>query len=180
MNILICSDIHDHITNLKTLLKHLQDVDEIIFCGDFCSPFVLGLMAHSFKGSIHVVFGNNDGDLFRISQVAARFEQVTLHGEVMQLEREGRKILANHFPEITRPIADSGQFDLVCYGHNHTFQIEQLSRTWYVNPGTLMGYAPGSDRNIPATFALYKTKEHHMQAFEVKNEQILPLLNILD
>ncbi|MDX2306009.1 MAG: metallophosphoesterase family protein [Microscillaceae bacterium] len=178
MNIIICSDIHDHIPNLKTMLDQLPEAEELICCGDLCSPFVLGLIARNFLGKIHLVFGNNDGDLFRISQTAAKFDHVFLHGEVMEIEKEGKKILANHFPEISRPIAESGKYDLVCYGHNHTFQIEQLSATWYVNPGTVMGYTPGTDQFIQATFALYDTQSHQIQAFEIVEQEVRPLLSI--
>ena len=178
MNIVICSDIHDHISNLKTFFSQLPDAEALIICGDLCSPFILSLIAKAFRSNIHVVFGNNDGDLFRMSQIAASFSHVKLHGEVLDIEIDGKKILANHFPEITAPIAQAGLHDVVCYGHNHTFRIEQINKTWYVNPGTLMGYQPGSDEEVPATFALYDTEAHQMQAFQLGEDELIPMVSI--
>ena len=87
MKIGILSDIHDNIWNLRAALEGLGEADALICCGDLCSPFVVGLLGEGFPGRpIHVVFGNNDGDLFRITQNASRVAGLELHGELFQGE----------------------------------------------------------------------------------------------
>lgn len=168
MKLAILSDIHDHVWNLRAALGALGEADVLLCCGDLCSPFVVGLLAGGFAGRpIHAVFGNNDGDLYRIAQNAARQGQIALHGELFQGELGGKRVLVNHYPEIALPIADGGAYDLVCYGHNHRFAIERRGRTLAVNPGAIMGWEPGGGGDIPATFVLYDTDTDQTAAFQV-------------
>ena len=168
MKLAILSDIHDNVWNLRAALGALGEADALLYCGDLCSPFVVGLLAEGFPGRpIHIVFGNNDGDLFRITQNAARQEHVTLHGELFQGEFDGKRVLMNHYPDIALAAVAAGQHDLVCYGHNHLFAIERRGRTLTVNPGALMGYEPGGKRDIPATFVVYDTADGRAVAFQV-------------
>jgi putative phosphoesterase len=139
MLITICSDIHDNIWKLADALPGMNDGDLLIFCGDFCAPFTLAQLADSFQGPVHVVWGNNDGDARLLSQVAAAAGNVTLHGELAELDVEGFKVAVNHYPEIAVNLAASGRYDLVCYGHDHTVKCERIGETWLVNPGEMMG-----------------------------------------
>jgi len=142
MNIAVLSDTHDNIWNLERVLAEIgrqPDVRALIFCGDFCAPFTLQQIAEGFAGPVHVVFGNNDGDQLLLSRVAGRFEHVTLHGFYAELEYGDRRIAVVHYPDLARRLAQSGQFDLVCYGHDHTAKVERVSGTLLVNPGEVMG-----------------------------------------
>lgn len=168
MKLAILSDIHDNIWNLRAALASLTDADALLYCGDLNSPFVIGLLAEGFAGRpIHVVFGNNDGDLFRITGNAARQPNVTLHGELFQGEFDGKRVLVNHYPDIALAAAAAGGHDLVCYGHNHLFAIERKGRTLTINPGAIMGYEPGGKRDIPATFVVYDTTTDTPTAYQV-------------
>ena len=155
MRIAILSDIHDHIRHLSTALSQLTDVDALLCCGDLCSPFIVVQLGEQCAKPIHIVFGNNDGDHFRITQQAGRFPQVTLHGEFADLSLGGKRIAINHFPEIARPVAASGRYDLVCYGHDHTFHTSRDGQTLLVNPGEVFGGLTGS-----ATYVVYDTDRH--------------------
>jgi len=150
MRIAILSDTHDNIWVLKNLLAGLQ-ADTLLFCGDFCAPFTLAQIAEGFAGPVHVVFGNNDGDKLLLSQVAGRFSHVTLHGDLAELELDGRQVAVTHYPRIGRALAKSGIYDLVCYGHNHERAVEQVGTTVLVNPGEVMG------RFGRSTYAIYDT-----------------------
>ena len=150
MKIAVLSDTHDNIWVLKDLLARLQ-ADALLFCGDFCAPFTLAQIAEGFAGPVHVVFGNNDGDKLLMSQVASRFPHVTLHGDLAELELDGRKVVVSHYPQIGRALARSGVYDLVCYGHNHESTVEQVGPTVLVNPGEVMG------RFGRSTYAVYDT-----------------------
>ena len=168
MKLAIHSDVHDNVWNLRAALAALGEADALLYCGDLCSPFVIGLLGEGFPGRpIHVVFGNNDGDLFRIAQNAARQPQIQLHGELFQGEFDGKRIAVNHYPDIALAIAAAGQHDLVCYGHNHLFEVARRGRTLTVNPGALLGYEPGGKRDIPATFVVYDTATDATAAYQV-------------
>lgn len=158
MKFAIVCDIHDHVWNLAAALPHIQEADVLLGCGDYCSPFVVGQLAAGFEGPIHMVTGNNDGDLYRITRVAGGHDHVHLHGEFFEGELGGVQIALTHYPAIARPVAQSGVYDLVCCGHNHTYAIDKVGETLLVNPGPLMGYNPLQKADVPATFVIFDTK----------------------
>ncbi|HOA24728.1 MAG: metallophosphoesterase [Aggregatilineales bacterium] len=139
MQIAICSDIHDNIWKLETALQMMRDVEALIFCGDFCAPFTLTQLAEGINGPVHAVLGNNDGDPRLLLAMAQKAGNATLHGQFAELELGGRRIAVNHYPEIARGLAASGQYDVVCYGHDHTLHEERVGETLLVNPGEIMG-----------------------------------------
>jgi len=158
MQIGIFSDIHDNVWKLHDALETMKDCDALVCCGDLCSPFIIGLIGERFnKGPVYIVFGNNDGDLYRITQNASRFTQIRLGGEFLSFEMDGRKIAVNHYPEIAREIAKNKKYDLVCYGHNHIADKREEGKTILLNPGTVMGYNPATKTTIGSTVAIYDT-----------------------
>ena len=161
MKIAILSDIHDNVWNLASALAGMQHTEAMICCGDLCSPFIVGLLAEGFRDRpIHIVFGNNDGDLFRITQNASKFPHVHLHGAFYKGEIGGKRIAINHYPDIALAIAAAGKHDVVCYGHNHAFKVEKMGNTLTINPGAVMGYDPLNQSDIPSTFVIYDTETH--------------------
>ena len=157
MRIAILSDIHDNVWNLAEALKQVADTDTMICCGDLCSPFIVAQLANGYAGPIHVVFGNNDADLYRITQIAGNFEHVNLHGEFLKTELAGKRFAVNHFDNIALEMAGTEAADVVCYGHNHVHKIERIGKTLTINPGPIMGYNPGAKQRVPATFVVYDT-----------------------
>jgi uncharacterized protein len=182
MKLAILSDIHDHIWNLHAALDACRDAEAMICCGDLCSPFIVNLLADGFPGPIHIVFGNNDGDQLRIARNAARYEgRVRLHGEfaILPPEECGIRIAVNHYPAIAEGLAASGEYDLVCYGHDHRIRVDgplsllnriaQLPRrTSIINPGAIMGYDPAANATIPATFVRLVTESMTGEIYEIR------------
>ena len=70
-------------------------------------------------------------------------------------------ICFRHYPHIARPRADSGDYDAVFYGHDHTVHIEHLGQTLLLNPGEVMG------RFGKSTFAWYDTETREAEIVEV-------------
>lgn len=161
MKIGVISDIHDNVWKLESALKTLRErADVLLCCGDLCSPFVIFQLARGFSAPIHVVFGNNDADLFRITRNAAAFPHVALHGELYRGTLDGKRIAMNHYPEIARGLALSGEYDIVAYGHNHLHDIETVNGVLLVNPGPIMGAAIGGDgswSDVASTFLIVDT-----------------------
>jgi len=153
MKIGVFSDVHDNITNLRTLLAHFADrgVTTLIFCGDFCSPIPVREMG-AFQGEIHCVFGNGDGDRFTMQTVASRdATNVILHGEYADLAFEGVRIAVTHYPFYARALARTGEYQAVFSGHTHVFHEERLGDCLWLNPGEVLGWKG------PATCVLYDT-----------------------
>jgi putative phosphoesterase len=160
MRLAILSDIHDNVWKLAAALRAIDSADAVICCGDLCSPFIVHQMARGFTGPIHIVFGNNDGDLYRITANAQRYDHVKIHGEFLRCELAGKRIAVNHYDNIGRALAASGEFDLVCFGHNHVPEIVRIGQTLAINPGPVMGakFAPdGSSVDVASTLVIYDT-----------------------
>ena len=167
MRLGIVSDIHDHLHHLEPAIDFLNgEADVLICCGDLCSPFVVDQL-QKYRGPVHIVFGNNDADLFRITRKSS--ERVQVHGELLELNLDGFRVGVNHYDNIAKGLSRSGLYDLVCYGHNHRFRLERHGNTTALNPGAIMGsaFGPGGWELIPATFAIFDTKGFEAQLFRI-------------
>jgi putative phosphoesterase len=140
MKIGILSDSHDNIWRLDEALPYLRDCEAVLHCGDLIAPFMVKRLAEGL-GSIpvHMVWGNNDGDQRLVSELAAKTGHFKIYGEFAEVEISGLRIAINHYPEIGKALANSGMYDLVCFGHNHTASLEQVNDTMLLNPGEIMG-----------------------------------------
>ena len=167
MQIAVLSDIHDNVWKLAEALQRLQNADAMICCGDYCSPFVVAQLAGGFSGPIHLVFGNNDADLFRITSIDGGHDHVHTHGELFEGEFDGKRLAANHYNNIALRIAGSGEYDVVCYGHDHIFKIERIGESLTINPGPIMGYNPGRREDVPSTFVIYDSETDTATRYEV-------------
>jgi uncharacterized protein len=167
MRIAVISDIHDNIWTLYAALGAVADTDLLICCGDLCSPFIVTLMAENFHRPIYVVQGNNDGDLFRMSRNAGRYPHFHLEGELFQAEFGGKRFIVNHFDNIASEIARGSSHDVVCFGHNHDYQVEKFGEVQLINPGTLMGYNPIARKEVPPTFVIYDTLSERVASYQV-------------
>ena len=143
--IAIVSDSHDNVATLERALSAIRSAgaDTLLHCGDLSAPFIVTLLAEGFAGDIHIIFGNNDGDGRLLQALSEPHAHVTLHGIYHELEVAERKIAMIHYPEPALRIAQSGVFDLVCYGHDHTAHQEQIGDCWLVNPGEILGLKHG-------------------------------------
>lgn len=153
MQIAVIADIHDNIWKLEDALQRINEAgtEAIIFCGDFCAPFTLKQIADGFAGPVHCVFGNNDGDKWFLSRIAAEADNVTLHGELAEITLDERRVAANHYPHIAQGLAASGRYDAVFFGHSHERHLSRAGNTLLLNPGEVMG------RFGASTYALYDT-----------------------
>jgi uncharacterized protein len=152
MLIAVLSDAHDNIWNVEKALPRVANAEALIFCGDFCAPFTLKMLADGFNGPVHCVLGNNDGDALLLGRIAAGAENVALVQGTGRVSYGDRQIAFAHYPEIGRALAASGAYDGVFSGHTHRPKIEQVGKTIWVNPGEMMG------RYGEPSYALYDTQ----------------------
>jgi len=166
MRIGIISDIHDNLWNLRPALAALQDCQALLVLGDLCSPFTLIEIAQSFNGSIHIVWGNNDGDKQHLALNAMRHEQVTLHGDFGEIELGGKRIAIAHYPHLGAALAAGQQYDLVCHGHNHQRAQTWQGHTLLLNPGEIMG------RFGAPSYAVYDTERAQAEIIELPHASV--------
>jgi putative phosphoesterase len=166
MRIAIVSDIHDNLWSLRSALRAIGDADALICCGDLCSPFVIDELA-KFPKDVHIVFGNNDADLFRITSKAAKKGNCHVYGELFQTQFDGQRFAVNHFDYLAKPMAKSGDYDVVCFGHNHEYEIGKSGSCLLINPGPIMGakFSSGAWEDVAATLVLYETTDRVTTTF---------------
>jgi putative phosphoesterase len=155
----IISDIHDNLTNLKKAITALKErnINDLIVCGDFCSPFVVNELGNS-EMNVYAIFGNNDGDRFNIQKVAANFPQIKIYGEFIgdldtQLVLDGIKIGVTHYPFYAHTMIKTGWFDCVFFGHTHKYHKQKFGSSLFMNPGEIAGLFG------EASFAIYNTQD---------------------
>ncbi|MDX1568317.1 MAG: metallophosphoesterase [Longimicrobiales bacterium] len=146
MQVGVLSDIHDHLENLERALELFskEGVDTLCFCGDFCSPIPARVLG-GYDGVVHCVFGNGDGDRFRMLQAEESGEAgaLRLHGEHAELEIGGRRVALTHFPLYGQALARTGDYDAVFSGHTHEAGEERFpdaGECLWVNPGEILGW----------------------------------------
>lgn len=162
MIIAVLSDIHDNIWNVEKMLPQLAQAATLIFCGDFCAPFTLQMLAEGFAGPIHCILGNNDGDALLLSRIAAEASHVTLYTGMAHLELDGRRVAFTHYPHIGEALASCGRYDAVFSGHTHRRQLETIGATLWANPGEVMG------RFGEPSFGLYDTAAGTFKFIEIR------------
>jgi putative phosphoesterase len=162
MLVAVLSDSHDNIWKLDAAMPHIQRAAQVIHAGDICSPFTLRMLAEGAgPRPVHVVWGNNDGDKLLLARVAGGYPAVRLYGQFAEIDFDGVAAAVNHYPEIAHPLALSGKYRLVCYGHNHKAREERVGECLLLNPGELAGIQGRS------TLALVETSDLSVEWVEL-------------
>ena len=137
MKVAIISDIHENFHNLTLFLEKIQEekFEKIICLGDFMNNGIAQLLAHC-GTPVYAIWGNNDGDKVAITKTAlSEGSSLEMGFDTFDsIELDGRKIFLTHYPMLAKPMAKSGDFDAVFYGHNHKFNIEYINDCLVVNP----------------------------------------------
>lgn len=146
MKVCIVSDSHDNRALLATAVHAAKQhgAERVLHCGDVIAPTTLrGLPPLGLP--VDVIHGNNTGDLVAMHYVMQKFpDLIHYHGMDASLELAGRRIFLVHYPHYARAMALTGDYDLVCCGHDHRFVIEAVDnikggQTTLLNPGTVGG-----------------------------------------
>jgi putative phosphoesterase len=169
MKICILSDSHDHIPLLEYAVAEAKErgAEAILHCGDVVAPSTLQKI-NKFGLPVHVIHGNNTGDLYTLGQLASRSQSVIhYHGMDAAIELAGKRIFMVHYPHYARAMATTGDWDLVCCGHSHKIKFEQLDningeKTPLINPGTVGGVG-----SSPATYVMVDLESMEVEAHEI-------------
>ncbi|MBI3838221.1 MAG: metallophosphoesterase family protein [Planctomycetia bacterium] len=140
----IVSDTHGHAAFTRPAIRMLEscDVELVIHCGDIGSAEIIWLFE---PWPAHFVFGNVDSPSGVLRDTILAAGQ-TCHERFGMLELVGRRIAFLHGDDAPRlrETIDSGQYDLVCYGHTHQAEQHPHGRTLVLNPGALFRAQPHS------------------------------------
>jgi putative phosphoesterase len=155
MKICIISDSHDNRPLLEAAVRAAKaaGAEAILHCGDVVAPSTLEAIK-PFNLPLHVIHGNNTGDLYMMGRIASGANnKTTYYGQDAAIELGGRRIFLVHYPHYAEAMATTGDWDLVCCGHDHKVDIRAIDNitgtiSWLVNPGTVGGVM------APATWIL--------------------------
>jgi putative phosphoesterase len=146
MKICILSDSHDNRYLLDTAVEQAKShgAQAVLHCGDVVAPTTLRVLK-KYALPVHVIHGNNQGDLHGMTRLAADTDNlIRYHGQDAGFTLAKRRIFMVHYPHYAHAMACTGDYDLVCCGHDHRASVASVANvkgtsTWYVNPGTVGG-----------------------------------------
>jgi len=146
MKVCIVSDSHDNRFLLAAAVKDAKErgAEAVLHCGDVVAPTTLKIL-NPIGLPVHVIHGNNTGDMFSLSRLSHNEESVVqYYGQDAGIELAGKKIFMVHYPHYAEAMATTGDWDIVCCGHDHKASVRDIKNmkngtTLYVNPGTVGG-----------------------------------------
>lgn len=168
MKICILSDSHDN----RRLLEHAVEdakargAEAVLHCGDVVAPTTLRVLK-KFGLPVHVIHGNNTGDLFAMNRLSHEPDSlVRYHGQDGVVHLHERTIFMVHYPHYAAAMALTGDYDLVCCGHDHRASMKTVNNvkggvTRLINPGTVGGVG------AKPTYVLADLEAMNFEVFEV-------------
>lgn len=112
-----------------------------------------------------LVWGNNDGEKIEV-MLATQKEGSNLTCALSTyafLTLGGKKIFLTHYDDLAEPMAKSGDYDAVFYGHNHKLKKDKIGECWVVNPGEIAAQKTGI-----ATYVIYDTEKNEIDVVELQ------------
>jgi putative phosphoesterase len=169
MKVCILSDSHDHIALIDAAVAEAKaaDCEAVLHAGDLVAPSTLNCL-HKYGLPVHVIHGNNTGDLYALTRMAHKPDSVVrYHGMDAGIELGGKRIFIVHYPHYAHAMAATGDWDIVCCGHSHKVEMVEVpnikgGQTLVVNPGTIGGVGTS-----PATWILGDLATMQFEVHEV-------------
>jgi putative phosphoesterase len=169
MRVCILSDSHDNRDYLVAAARRAKQAgaEALLHCGDVVSPWVLAAL-QPVGLPVHLVHGNNTGDLVTLMRMARRRDSVVhYYGQDADIRLGGRRLFLVHYPHYARGMAATGDWEVVCCGHSHQAEIRRVpnlkgGETVLINPGTVGGI------DAPATYVMgdLDTLDFHIVALD--------------
>ena len=167
MKVAVISDIHENFHNLILSLNAIEEANaDVILClGDLMNAGIAKVLSIQ-KIPVFMIWGNNDGEKVDIVKASyAEGSNLTVCLNTYQfLDIGGKNIFISHYDDLAEPMAKSGMYDAVFYGHNHSMKKEKINDIWVVNPGEVCAQKTGI-----GSFALYNTEINEVELIELEN-----------
>ncbi len=134
----VLSDTHDRLPAIEAALQEFAAVGvrTLLHPGDIVAPFAARLLA-DFDGTLHVTYGNNDGERHGLKQVLPQIKDGPL-----LIEIENRRVLLHHALEWCQA-EEIDSAEIIVTGHTHQPLIERRAGRLFVNPGECCGWVTG-------------------------------------
>ncbi len=152
MKVLIISDIHDNLVNLKKCLAwaKINLINDVICCGDVTNEETVAFLSQNVRGTVFLVRGNME--LYE-DECLAQYKNINYLGRYGTCIIDNKKIDVCHEPDFFADVLKiEAHPTYIFYGHTHKPWIESQCGAETVNPGTLGGVF------TRATFALWHTE----------------------
>ena len=168
MKLAVISDTHDHKDNILKAVSIMNErnVDALIHCGDYVSPFVkrwFDGLNDNIKENFFGVFGNNDGE--RVFLVKNLGQICDIVGMEINKVFDGKMLFAAHMPTQSTidALANSKRYDIILSGHTHNLVNKKYDNgVLVVNPGEACGYLTGK-----STFAIIDSDKMEVEIIEL-------------
>jgi uncharacterized protein len=164
----IISDTHDHLVGLKKAIQIFKDhqIDLLIHCGDWVSPFTLEFFDNEMDGlniPIKSVVGNNPGDIKRTIMSNSKMRHPIEWPKTVTLsfDIEGKNTIVYHGDDsaLLNALIECQKYDIILSGHTHNPRNEVVGRTLIINPGST-AYASEGKIISKASVAIYNSQTH--------------------
>ena len=156
----VMADSHDNVPKIEAAVSlfNAKKVQHVLHAGDFVAPFAIDPL-RGLDCPVLSVFGNNDGE--RVG-LAARIREIgTVDPYLATLSLGDREIAMVHYPELAEPLAASGTYDLVVYGHTHRVDQRQ-DNGLLLNPGETGGWLTGCATVAVVDLTTLETQLHEI------------------
>jgi len=167
MKIAVLSDIHENFHNLIVALEEIKasEVSFIICLGDLMNAGIANVLSIQ-DIPVFMIWGNNDGEIVDVVKLMSKEKsQLQVSNRTFDfLELDGKKIFISHYDDLAIPMAKSGLYDAVFYGHNHTKNIEKIDQCWVVNPGEICAQKTGV-----SSYSIYNTATNEVKLRVIEN-----------
>jgi len=156
----VMADSHDNVPKIEAAvaLFNRSHVQHVLHAGDFVAPFAIDPL-RGLGCPVLSVFGNNDGERLGL---AARIREVgEVHAYLAITTLAERQIAVVHYPELAEPLARSGAYDLVVYGHTHRVD-QRRDNGLLLNPGETGGWLTGCSTVAVVDLATLQVQLHEL------------------
>lgn len=151
MKILVISDSHNNISNLKTAIEigRRANIKGIVHCGDWDDTRAVEAVL-AFGIPLYTILGNADVDSGL--ETYLRLNAKKFDPDYLRFELGGRKIGVTHQVRANDPRHD--KLDIVFSGHYHSSESKTIDFRKFVRPGALIN---------GINFAIYETETNEVQ-----------------
>jgi putative phosphoesterase len=158
----VMADSHDNVPMVEAAVQlfNRSNVQHVLHAGDFVAPFAIDPL-RQLGCPVLSVFGNNDGERIGLAARIREVGQVRSHLATINLGE--RHIAVVHYPELAEPLARSGTYDLVVYGHTHRVD-QRHDNGLLLNPGETGGWLTGCSTVAIVDLDNLQVRLHDLQA----------------
>lgn len=155
MKILVISDSHGNIANLKHVLGYASKIraDAIIHCGDWDNLFAAQTVLN-FRIDVYTVLGN--ADINKELGIMLKEKSKKFNEKFLEAEIGGKKMGVIHKTHDLD--TEIRHLDILCSGHTHRQKVTTIKKVKVVNPGALAK---------EVSFAVYDTETDKLDLIKI-------------